>query len=50
MKIICKLDTEDIRIIKRFTDGFKEKEVVIPQTDTIKIYVISDTGVVTELK
>ncbi len=50
MKIIVRVDTEDVETIKRFQDSTKEEVWTISQGDHIKIFVISDSGVVEEVK
>ena len=49
MKIIYRLDTNDVNIIKNFSQKVFENEIVLPN-EGIRIYVISDKGEVTELE
>lgn len=50
MKIIYRIDTDDKFKIDRFCEIIKtSKDIVLPQGEMIKIYVISDKGEVTEI-
>jgi len=50
MKIIYRIDTDDIIKIKTFQNLLDVDNIVIPQGDHIKVHVISDDGKVTTLK
>lgn len=51
METIFRLDTNDPEKINRFMKALKKArgKIVIPQGDHVKVYIVSDTGKVTEI-
>jgi len=51
MKTIIRLDTDDEKILEKFIYTFKNNEVVvIPKSNSVEVFIVSDEGKVTKLK
>jgi hypothetical protein len=50
MKIIVKVDSDKQEILQKFLKGFEESIVILPQGEGIKIYTISDEGIIRKLE
>ena len=50
MKIIVRVDTDNVKHIEKILEGLKEDICVLPHGDSIKMFVITDSGEVVDLK